>query len=152
MDSHRRGVTHILCKVCYFLLKSFIFVGYGNDRFFSHTNLYISNVTQQCRCSPMLQYFELRLQQCVQSGPSFFFLLHANLRGEGRGFVGPLCNLNFGLPTCSYNLIDTMTSYSNTVSRAYFIYNQIWVSVGSKYHFSTLKKFCFVLSQLTPTP
>ena len=95
-------------------------------------------------------YFELGLQQCVQSG--LFLLLHANLRGEGRGFEGPLCNLNCGLPTCRHNLIDTMTSYSNTVSRAYFIYNQIWVSVGSKYHFSTLKKFCFVLSQLTPTP
>ena len=63
-------------------------------------------------------YFELGSQQ-----RAFFFLLHANLRGEGRGFEGPLCNLNFGLPTCSYNLIDTMTSYSNTVSRAYFIYN-----------------------------
>ena len=32
----------------------FIFVGYRNDRFFSHTNPYILNVTQQCRCSPML--------------------------------------------------------------------------------------------------
>ena len=30
------------------------FVGYRNDRLFSHTNPYISNVTQQCRCSPML--------------------------------------------------------------------------------------------------
>ena len=29
-------------------------VGYRNDSFFSHTNPYISNVTQQCRCSPML--------------------------------------------------------------------------------------------------
>ena len=33
---------------------SFIFVGFRNDRFFLHTNPYISNVTQQCRCSPML--------------------------------------------------------------------------------------------------
>ena len=33
----------------------FIFVGYRNDRFFSHTNPYILNVyTQQSRCSPML--------------------------------------------------------------------------------------------------
>ena len=30
------------------------YIGYRNDRFFSHTNPYISNVTQQCRCSPML--------------------------------------------------------------------------------------------------
>ena len=36
------------------MLKSFYFlIGYGNDRFFSH-NPYILNVTQQCRCSPML--------------------------------------------------------------------------------------------------
>ena len=27
---------------------------YRNDRFFSHTNPYILNVTQQCRCTPML--------------------------------------------------------------------------------------------------
>ena len=47
-------VTHILSKVSCFLLKSFHFVCYGNDRFFSHTNPYILNVTQQCRCSPML--------------------------------------------------------------------------------------------------
>ena len=32
----------------------FIFVGYRNDRFFSHTNPYILNVTQQCRCWPMI--------------------------------------------------------------------------------------------------
>ena len=54
---HGRDVTHILSKVSCFLLKSFLFVGYRNDRFFSHTNPYILNVTQQCRCS----YFELGL-------------------------------------------------------------------------------------------
>ena len=32
----------------------FIFVGYGNDRFFPFTNPYILNVTQHCRCLPML--------------------------------------------------------------------------------------------------
>ena len=32
----------------------FIFESYGNDRFFSDTNPYISNITQQCRCSTML--------------------------------------------------------------------------------------------------
>ena len=31
--------------------KPFIFVGYGSDRSFCHTNPYISNVTRQCRCS-----------------------------------------------------------------------------------------------------
>ena len=51
---HRRDVTHILCKESRFLLKSFHFLGYGNDRFFLHTNPYISTVTQQCRCPPML--------------------------------------------------------------------------------------------------
>ena len=45
---------HILSKVSCFLLKSFHFVGYRNDRFFSHTHPYILNVTQQCRWSPML--------------------------------------------------------------------------------------------------
>ena len=45
----------ILSKVsCFFYWNPFIFVGYRNDRFFSHTNPYISKVTQQCRCSPML--------------------------------------------------------------------------------------------------
>ena len=29
---------------------------YVNDRFFSHTNPYIANVTPQCRCSPMLVF------------------------------------------------------------------------------------------------
>ena len=43
---------------CFFLLKSFHFV--GGDRFFFHTNPYISNVMQQCRCSRCL-YFELGL-------------------------------------------------------------------------------------------
>ena len=46
---HRRDVTHISSKVSCFLLKS---LGYRSDRSFSHTNPYISNVTQQCRCSP----------------------------------------------------------------------------------------------------
>ena len=50
-----RYVTHILSKVSCFLLKSFHFrTLYRNDRFFPHTNPYISNVTEQCRCSPML--------------------------------------------------------------------------------------------------
>ena len=53
-DHTGEDVTHILSKVSSFLLKSFHFVGYRNDRFFSHTNPYILNVTQQCRCSPML--------------------------------------------------------------------------------------------------
>ena len=58
---HRRDVTHILSKVSgFFYWNPFIFVGYRNDRFFSHANPYISavsNVTQQCRCS----YFEIGL-------------------------------------------------------------------------------------------
>ena len=37
-----------------FYWNTFIFVGYRNDRFFSHKNPYTLNVTQQCRCSPML--------------------------------------------------------------------------------------------------
>ena len=37
-----------------FYWNPFIFVGYRNGRFFSHTNPYILNVTQQCRFSPML--------------------------------------------------------------------------------------------------
>ena len=41
------------CQVSSFVLKSFIFVGYRNDRFFPHTNPYISKVTQQCRCTLM---------------------------------------------------------------------------------------------------
>ena len=49
---HRRDVTH-LSKVSCFYRNPFIFVGYRNDRFFPHTNPYILNVTQQCRCSPM---------------------------------------------------------------------------------------------------
>ena len=37
-----------------FYVNGFLyFVGYRNDRFFFHTNPYILNVTQQCRCSPM---------------------------------------------------------------------------------------------------
>ena len=52
------------------LLKSFIFVGYGNDWFFPHTNPYISNVTQQWRCSPMLIF--RAWATCVsQTGPFF---------------------------------------------------------------------------------
>ena len=52
--THRRDVTHILSKVsCFFYWNPFIFVGYRNDRFFP-TQIHISNVTQQCRCSPML--------------------------------------------------------------------------------------------------
>ena len=47
-------VTHILSKVSCFYWNPLIFVGYRNDKFFSHTNLYISKVTQQCRLSPML--------------------------------------------------------------------------------------------------
>ena len=55
-EPHRRDVTHILSKVsCFFFhWNPFIYVGYRNDRFFTHTNPYISNVTQQCRCSPVL--------------------------------------------------------------------------------------------------
>ena len=51
---HRRDVTHILSEASFFYWNPFIFVGYRNDRFFSHTNPYISNVTQQCRCSPII--------------------------------------------------------------------------------------------------
>ena len=49
-------VDHILSKVSCFLFKSFQFrrLSYRNDRFFPHSNPYISNVSQQCRCSPML--------------------------------------------------------------------------------------------------
>ena len=38
-----------------FYVNGFLyFVGYRNDRFFFHTNPYILNVTQQCRCSTIL--------------------------------------------------------------------------------------------------
>ena len=40
---HRRDVTHILSKVSIFCWNPFIFLGYRNDRFFSHTKPYISN-------------------------------------------------------------------------------------------------------------
>ena len=53
-------VTHISSKVSCFLLKSFPFFGYRNDRFFSHTNPYISNITQQCHVRRW-SYFELAL-------------------------------------------------------------------------------------------
>ena len=46
--SLRRDVTHILSKVSCSYWNPFIFMGYRNDKFFSHTNPYISNVTQQC--------------------------------------------------------------------------------------------------------
>ena len=49
-------LTHILSKVSCFYWNPFISVGYRNDRFFSHTNLYISKVTQLCRLSPMLRF------------------------------------------------------------------------------------------------
>ena len=51
---HRRDVTHILSKVSCFLLKSFHFRRLQKRFFFSHKNPYILNVTQQCRCSPMI--------------------------------------------------------------------------------------------------
>ena len=51
---HRRDVTHILSKVSCFLLKSFHFRMLQKRQDFSHTNPQILNVTQQCRCSPML--------------------------------------------------------------------------------------------------
>ena len=52
---HGRDVTHILCKVTgLFLLKSFHFRRLQKRKVFPHTNPYISDVTQQCRCSPML--------------------------------------------------------------------------------------------------
>ena len=50
----------LFCKLFSLYIKvfiernPFIFVGYGNDRFFFHTNPYISNITQQFRCSPTL--------------------------------------------------------------------------------------------------
>ena len=51
----RRDETHILSKVSCFLLKSFHFRRLQKRLFyFSHTNPYILNVAQQCRCSPML--------------------------------------------------------------------------------------------------
>ena len=55
---HRKDVTHILRKVSRFLkLKSFHIRKLQKRQVFPHTNPYISNVTQQCRCS----YFELGL-------------------------------------------------------------------------------------------
>ena len=44
----------LFCKVSCFLLKSFHFRSLQQRQVFSHTNPYISNVTQQSRCSPML--------------------------------------------------------------------------------------------------
>ena len=58
---HRRDVTHILCKVsCFFFFCIIIFEILPFSQvtetigFSPHTNPYISNVTQQCWCSPML--------------------------------------------------------------------------------------------------
>ena len=45
----RRDVTHILSKVSCFSLKSFIFVGYRNDRFFPDINPYISAIFRMLR-------------------------------------------------------------------------------------------------------
>ena len=46
IKTHKTAINH--------KWNPFIFVGYRNDRVFSHTNPYILNVTQQCRCLPML--------------------------------------------------------------------------------------------------
>ena len=43
-----------LYKKVFIERNPFIFVGYGNDKFCFHTNPYISNITQQFRCSPTL--------------------------------------------------------------------------------------------------
>ena len=44
-------MKHILCKVSCFLLKSFRFRRFQKRQVFLHTNPYIQNVVQQCRCS-----------------------------------------------------------------------------------------------------
>ena len=67
---HRRDVlTHILSKVSYFLLKSFHFRRLEKQQIFSLTNPYILNVTQQCRCTPMLIF--RAWATCVQAGVFF---------------------------------------------------------------------------------
>ena len=54
--------------------KPFIFVSYGSDRSFCHTNPHISNVTRQCRCSPKLIF--RAWATCVESrGRSKNYLL-----------------------------------------------------------------------------
>ena len=52
---HRKEETHNLSKVSRFLFKSFYIRRLQKQMFFSDTNPYILNVTQQCRWS----YFEL---------------------------------------------------------------------------------------------
>ena len=53
---HRSDVTHILSKVsCFFFIETLSFSQVTETIvFFPRANLCISNVTQQCRCSPML--------------------------------------------------------------------------------------------------
>ena len=50
----KKPIVSVTYESCFFYWNPFIFVGYRNVRFFSHINPYISNVTQECRCSPML--------------------------------------------------------------------------------------------------
>ena len=55
--TQERRNTHFKLGKLFFYWNPFIFVGYRNDRFFSHTNPYILNVTQHCRCSRMLIFW-----------------------------------------------------------------------------------------------
>ena len=50
-------------------------MGYGNNRFFSHTNPYISNVMQQCRCLPMLIFQAWATCVCTGKFSTLIFIL-----------------------------------------------------------------------------
>ena len=64
--------NHHATQAIVFVLKSFhdfIFVGCRNERFFSHSNPYISNVTQQCWCSPLLIFRAWATSGIITSNP-----------------------------------------------------------------------------------
>ena len=107
----------------FFYWNPFIFVGYGNDRFFSHTNPYILNVTQQCRCS----YFELGLPVvCTNSNrdSETKFTSPEFCLPFAQTIDRPVCHVNGKQPKCP---LFRVLSAGNLSLPYVFRNRQIWL-------------------------
>ena len=86
------------------------YIGYRNDRFFSLTNPYILNVTQQCRCSPMLIF--RACATCDQTSPS---ALRAETSSRYQSDTPEKPNLTYRRSGCQLSLLSINFDFRNVI-------------------------------------
>ena len=116
------------------------YIGYRNDRFFSHTNPYILNVTQQCRCSPMLIF--RACATCDHTSPS---ALRAETSSRYQSDTPEKPNLTHRRSGCQLSLLSINFDFRNVIFQP-MVFPFVWAN----YQWNFMRDRCKLSFPLPP--